>query len=78
VVFTGALRTMTRDEAQEAARRLGARTASSVTRGTTLVVAGDRPGTKMARAGALGVRVIDEAGFAHLLSNGRARRAPAA
>jgi DNA ligase (NAD+) len=60
VVFTGTLASMTRNEAEERARQLGARTASTVTRHTDLVVAGDSPGAKYDRARALGIRVIDE------------------
>jgi DNA ligase (NAD+) len=71
VVFTGGLGSMTREEAEERARRLGARTASSVTRQTSLVVAGTDPGSKFDRARSLGVRILDEAQFLRL-----ARAAP--
>ncbi len=63
IVFTGALASMTRDEAEARARQLGARPSSSVSRRTGLVVAGDAPGAKFERARALGVRVIDERTF---------------
>lgn len=63
VVFTGGLTSMTREEAEERARASGARTARSVGAGTDLVVAGSGPGSKFARARALGVRVIDEGRF---------------
>jgi DNA ligase (NAD+) len=64
IVFTGALESMTRAQAEERARELGARTASTVTRQTDLVVAGARPGTKFARARALGIRIVSEREFA--------------
>jgi DNA ligase (NAD+) len=73
VVFTGQLGSMTREDAEERARRAGARVAQSVSRRTDLLVAGDDPGSKLARAGALGVRVIDERRFMALVA-GRARR----
>jgi DNA ligase (NAD+) len=63
VVFTGALETMTREEAEECARRRGARTSGHVGPGTDLVVAGASPGSKYGRARALGVRVVDEPAF---------------
>jgi DNA ligase (NAD+) len=63
VVFTGALASLTRDDAEARARALGARTQSSVTRLTDLVVAGDDPGAKYARAQALGIRVMSEREF---------------
>jgi DNA ligase (NAD+) len=67
VVFTGGLRSMTRDEAEERARASGAYTARSVNAATDLVVAGSRPGSKYAKAGALGVHVIDEKQFKTLI-----------
>jgi DNA ligase (NAD+) len=69
VVFTGALGSMSREEAEDAARRLGARTSSAVTRTTDLVVTGDRPGEKHAKARALGVRVIGEPEFRGMLGS---------
>jgi DNA ligase (NAD+) len=66
VVFTGALESMTRDEAGERARRLGARTSRRVGPGTHLVVAGASPGTTLERARLLGVRIIGEREFLEL------------
>jgi DNA ligase (NAD+) len=63
VVFTGGLELMTREEAEERARASGAHTAKTVSRATDLVVAGHEPGSKYAKARALGVRVINEAEF---------------
>ena len=67
VVLTGTLATMTRDEAKAKLQRLGASVGSSVTKKTTLVVAGEKAGTKRKKAEALGIRVLDEEGFLGLV-----------
>jgi DNA ligase (NAD+) len=67
VVFTGKLETMSRDEAKAQAERLGARAAGSVSAQTDLVVAGPGAGSKLKQAEKLGVRVIDEAGWAEIV-----------
>ena len=69
-VLTGRLGALTRGEAEEALKRRGARIGSAVTRKTTAVVAGDDPGSKLARAQKLGVRVMDEAALLALLDDG--------
>lgn len=63
VVFTGALTGLTRDEARAQAEALGAKVAGSVSAKTDLVVAGADAGSKRAKAEALGVAVVDEAGW---------------
>ena len=68
VVFTGALESMTREEAEEAARARGARTARAVSAETDLVVAGTDPGSKHAKARALGIRILDEGQFRKLIA----------
>jgi DNA ligase (NAD+) len=72
VVITGTLAGLTRDEAAEAVTALGGRTASSVSKKTSFVVAGDNPGSKYDKALTLGVPVLDEAGLRLLLEEGPA------
>ncbi len=67
VVFTGALETMSRDEAKAQAERLGARAAGTVSAKTDLVVAGPGAGSKLKKAQELGIPVIDEAAWAAIV-----------
>jgi DNA ligase (NAD+) len=75
VVFTGVLETMTRPQAEALVRELGGKASASVSAKTGLVVAGADPGSKADKARALGVRLLDEAGFLALTSQGRAQGA---
>jgi DNA ligase (NAD+) len=63
IVLTGGLSSLSREEAVAAAETAGARVASSVSKKTDFVVAGENPGTKLAKAEQLGVDVVDEAEF---------------
>ncbi len=67
IVLTGTLTTLTRAEAEARIQALGGRTASSVSKKTSLVVAGENAGSKLAKAQSLGVKVIDEAAFLDLI-----------
>ncbi len=63
IVLTGALTEMTRNEAKERLLALGAKVAGSVSKKTSLVVAGADAGTKLSKAESLGIKVLDETGF---------------
>lgn len=62
-VLTGTLEAMSRDEGKARLEALGAKVAGSVSAKTHCVVAGPGAGSKLARAGELGVAVLDEAAF---------------
>ena len=66
-VLTGTLTTMTRDEASDKLRSLGAKVAGSVSAKTTVLVAGPGAGGKLDKAEAMGVEIIDEVGLMELL-----------
>jgi DNA ligase (NAD+) len=68
VVLTGSLASMGRDEAKEKLEALGAKVAGSVSKKTHYVVAGSDAGSKLDKAQALGVPVLDDAGLALLLT----------
>lgn len=63
VVVTGTLSSMGRSEAEEIIRNLGGKAAGSVSKKTSLVVAGENAGSKLTKANSLGVKVIGEAEF---------------
>jgi DNA ligase (NAD+) len=66
-VITGTLPNLSRDEASARIKRAGGKVTGSVSKKTDYVVAGDSPGSKLAKAEDLGVEVIDEAGLEKLL-----------
>lgn len=68
-VITGTLSTMGRDDAKEKLLALGAKVAGSVSKNTSVVLAGEKAGSKLDKAIALGVRVVDENEFLTLLNN---------
>jgi DNA ligase (NAD+) len=71
VVVTGTLEGWSREEAEDAIKGRGGKSPGSVSKKTTAVVVGADPGAaKLTRATELGVPVLDEAGFAHLLETG--------
>jgi len=66
-VITGSLEAFSRQEAEARIKALGGSTGSSVTRKTTHLVAGVDPGSKLARAQALGTKLLNEEEFIRLL-----------
>ncbi|HID12119.1 MAG TPA: NAD-dependent DNA ligase LigA, partial [Candidatus Latescibacteria bacterium] len=66
-VFTGALSSMTRSEAEELVRQLGGEAGGSVSRRTDYVVAGENPGSKFDKARQLGVEVLTEEEFLRMV-----------
>lgn len=68
-VLTGTLQTMGRDEAQAKLEMLGAKVSGSVSKKTHAVVAGAEAGSKLEKAQALGLTVLDESAFLELLTS---------
>ena len=66
-VLTGTLESMTRDEASDRLRALGAKVSGSVSAKTTVLVAGPGAGSKLSKAQDLGVTVMDESALMELL-----------
>jgi DNA ligase (NAD+) len=66
-VLTGTLPDLTREQAQERIVAAGGKVTGSVSKKTSYLVAGEAPGSKLAKAEKLGVPVIDEAGLLELL-----------
>ena len=60
-VLTGTLPTLKRDEAGDRIKAAGGKVSGSVSKKTDYVVAGEEAGSKLDKAKALGVKVIDEA-----------------
>ncbi len=67
-VLTGTLPTYKRSEAAEIIESFGGKTASSVSKKTTYVLAGEEAGSKLDKANALGVAVIDEEQFKEMIN----------
>ncbi len=69
IVLTGTLITMSRDMATEKLEALGATVTGSVSKKTTLVIAGASAGSKLKKAADLGIKVIDENAMLQLLGD---------
>lgn len=70
IVVTGSLTGFSRDDAKEAIVARGGKAASSVSKKTAYLVAGDAPGSKYDKAVELEVPILDEDGFRRLLETG--------
>ena len=70
-VFTGTLTLMTRPEAEERVRAHGGRAAGTVSKKTSYVVAGSDAGSKLDKAQALGLTVLNEAQFQEMLEQAK-------
>ena len=69
LVVTGTLQKYSRDEIEELITRHGGHAASSVSKNTDYLVAGEKAGSKLAKAQELGVPVITEEDFERLLQS---------
>ncbi len=67
IVFTGSMQRFTRDQAKEAAERLGAKVSSSVSSKTSFVVVGENAGSKLEDARKKGVKIISEEDFEKII-----------
>ncbi|MCE2992834.1 MAG: NAD-dependent DNA ligase LigA [Alphaproteobacteria bacterium] len=67
IIFTGSLSSMTRDEAKSIAENMGAVVASSISAKLDFVVAGEDAGSKLKKAQALNLAVLDEQGWLKLI-----------
>lgn len=67
-VLTGTLQNLTRDEASEKIKLLGGKTASSVSKNTSYVIAGESAGSKLVKAQNLGVIILSEDEFLKMIN----------
>jgi DNA ligase (NAD+) len=67
VVLTGTLPELTREEAAAMVKSAGGKVTNSVSKKTDYVVAGDNPGSKLAKAEKFGTEILDEAGLRQIL-----------
>lgn len=70
-VLTGALPSMTREDAKERIENAGGKVSGSVSRKTSFVVAGEEAGSKLDKARELGVKVIDQAELLQMIEGSR-------
>jgi len=69
-VLTGTLPTLTRAEAEELIRKNGGKASGSVSKKTSVVLAGESAGSKLTKAQALGVRIMNEEEFLDTIARG--------
>ena len=74
LVLTGTLPNLSREQATRLIRLAGGKVVNSVSKKTDYVIAGDSPGTKLAKAEELGTDVIDEGELQKLVGTGRAAK----
>ena len=67
IVVTGTLPTLSRQEAENLIKQNGGKASGSVSKKTSYVLAGEAAGSKLTKAQALGVPVIDEAEFLSMI-----------
>jgi DNA ligase (NAD+) len=67
IVVTGTLERLSREEIEKLIKSLGGKTSGSVSKKTDFIVAGEKAGTKLDKAKALGVTVLNETEFEKLL-----------
>ncbi len=67
-VLTGTLPSMTRDQASALIEQYGGKTSSSVSKKTSIVLAGEDAGSKLTKAQSLGIRIIDQQEFERMLA----------
>jgi DNA ligase (NAD+) len=72
-VITGTLKSSARPEAEAKIKELGGKASSDVTRKTNYLVVGEDPGSKLARAQALGTRTLTEKEFLELLKKAESK-----
>ncbi len=68
-VISGTLAGLSRDQAAKLLKQRGARVSGSVSAKTTALISGGSPGSKLAKAEALGVEILDQAGFERLIGD---------
>jgi len=68
IVFTGSLKNFSRDKAEKKVKVLGAVVTSFITKETNLLISGENPGTKLAKARKVGIKVLNENEFFKLIA----------
>jgi DNA ligase (NAD+) len=68
-VITGTLESMTREEAQAKLEKLGAKVADSISKKTTALIAGEKAGSKLAKAEKLGIEILSEQNMKDIIAN---------